>query len=279
MQKQSYTLYNKNGRKFPVDFRFKDNSTKPILVFCHGFKGFKGWGHFPLLLDELAKHNYGVVSFNFSLNGGTTEQHIDFPDLEAFGHNTYSQELEDLGVVIDFIENELMKQHPFFSNEIYLMGHSRGGGIAILYAAKDKRIKKLVTLAAVSDFIKRLPTQEELNEWKKTGVRYILNGRTKQEMPIYYDFVKDLLANKEKLNILAAENKLTIPHLILHGKKDETVDFKEAAELNEANIKSKLILLENANHTFGGFHPFELDILPTETQLCLKEILLFLSHN
>ncbi len=277
MQKVSYTLYNKSGRKFPLDFRFKDKTPKPTIIFCHGFKGFKDWGHFPLLLDELAKHNYGVISFNFSLNGGTVEQPIDFPDLEAFSKNTYSQELEDLGVVVDFIEHKLLENHPFLTNDICLMGHSRGGGIAILYASKDKRIKKLITLAAVSDFIKRLPDVEELKKWERKGVRYILNGRTKQEMPICYDFVKDLLTNHENLNIKLAEEMLTIPHLILHGKNDEAVDYKEAIELHEVNPNSELKLFEETNHTFGGFHPFNKTTLPTETQICLNEILLFLS--
>lgn len=279
MQKQSYTLYNKKGRKFPVDFRHKDNTTKPIIIFCHGFKGFKDWGHFPLLLDELAKHNYDVVSFNFSLNGGTVEQPIDFPDLDAFSKNTYSQELEDLGIVVDFIENELIKTFSFLKNEIYLMGHSRGGGIAILYAAKDNRIKKLITLAAVSDLVKRLPNEEELKEWEKAGVKYILNGRTKQEMPMHYDFVTDLLTNSEALNIKQAEKELRISHLILHGQKDDTVDYHEAIELSHLNSSSNLKLLESANHTFGGFHPFNENTLPADTQNCLSEILLFLSDN
>jgi pimeloyl-ACP methyl ester carboxylesterase len=279
MQKLSYTLYNKSGRKFPLDFRFKEKTQKPTIIFCHGFKGFKDWGHFPLLLEELAKQNYGVVSFNFSLNGGTVEQPIDFPDLDAFSKNTYSQELEDLGVVVDFIEHELLENHPFLTNDIYLMGHSRGGGIAILHAAKDNRVKKLITLAAVSDFIKRLPNEKELKEWERTGVKYILNGRTKQEMPMRYDFVRDLLTRSKELNIKSAEEKLNIPHLILHGKNDEAVDYQDAVDLHKSNPSSQLQLINETNHTFGGFHPYNKSTLPSQTQICLNEILLFLSQN
>ena len=33
------------------------------------------------------------------------DQPIDFPDLEAFGNNNYTKELDDLRSVIDWVEN------------------------------------------------------------------------------------------------------------------------------------------------------------------------------
>ena len=69
---------------------------------------------------------------------------------------------------------------------IYLVGHSRGGGVSILHASKDKRIKKLVTWAAISDIERRFPDGEELEDWKYAGVRYVKNGRTNQMMPHFY---------------------------------------------------------------------------------------------
>ena len=48
------------------------------------------------LQKTFAASGIAVLKFNFSHNGGTVEQPIDFPDLEAFGHNNYTKELDDL---------------------------------------------------------------------------------------------------------------------------------------------------------------------------------------
>ena len=62
------------------------------VIFCHGYKGFKDWGCWNLMADYLANHHICVVKFNFSCNGGTLSNPIDFPDLKAFGENNYSTE-------------------------------------------------------------------------------------------------------------------------------------------------------------------------------------------
>lgn len=57
-----------------------------------------------------------------------------------YGNNNFSIELDDLGLVIDYIESAA-GQYEGNKNEIYLIGHSRGGGIAILKTYEDSRIK------------------------------------------------------------------------------------------------------------------------------------------
>ena len=50
-----------------------DSSIKlgPLIIFCHGYKGFKDWGAWPLLSEALAASGFVVIKFNFSHNGGT----------------------------------------------------------------------------------------------------------------------------------------------------------------------------------------------------------------
>src|SRR3989337_282770 len=87
-----------------LDVFFKSNNIpKPIIIFSHGFKGFKDWGHFNLLAQTFAEQNFVFVKFNFSYNGTTKENPFDFADLEAFGNNNYTIELDDLGKVIDWV--------------------------------------------------------------------------------------------------------------------------------------------------------------------------------
>ncbi len=50
------TLTSKHhNRAFIYDARYlKNGKKKPVIIFVHGFKGFKDWGTFNLLADEFA---------------------------------------------------------------------------------------------------------------------------------------------------------------------------------------------------------------------------------
>lgn len=250
----------------------------PILLFAHGFKGFKDWGHFPLIQQSFADAGFIIVAFNFSHNGGTVENPIDFPDLEAFSENTYLKEVADVGFVLDWISE---RKHDYFLaaniNHISLLGHSRGGGISLLAAYKFEAIKKVVTWAAVADFVERLPSETELEEWKNTGVYHLKNGRTNQEMPMKYEFVESLLKNKDELNIESAVRNSKKPILLMHGVNDETVALENAQRIQSWNNKVQLVALGNCNHTFNGKHPWVEAQLPEVTKQAIKATALFLN--
>lgn len=241
--------------KILADIHLADQSNDWIVIFCHGYKGFKDWGAWNLVAERFAEKGVDFLRFNFSLNGGTLKDPIDFPDLDAFGRNTYSQELCDVNAVIDY------GTINYPEKKIGLIGHSRGGGIASLAAAQNKKVSKLVTWAGVCDFKRRFPSGEELKEWQASGVRYVVNGRTKQQMPHYFSFYEDFVANEAKLDILSWVRKLEIPQLIVHGYQDEAVSINEAEELKHANPSSETFYLE-ANHVFGASHPFVSKTLP-----------------
>lgn len=161
----------KHGRPVITDVFYTDEGeNKSVLIFCHGYKGFKDWGAWNLMAEEYAKKGFLFIKFNFAFNGGTLEEPIDFPDLDAFGENTYTKELDDLEVLLDWMYSE---EFPYTAMadlaNIGLMGHSRGGGIVVVKAEEDRRIKKLITLAAVSDFGDRFPKGQELAAWQQKG--------------------------------------------------------------------------------------------------------------
>ncbi|MEQ8910118.1 MAG: alpha/beta fold hydrolase [Vicingaceae bacterium] len=249
----------------------------PLVIFAHGFKGFKDWGHFPLLSKKIAEAGFAVVKFNFSHNGGTLEEPIDFPDLKAFSENTYSKEQADLKSIINWAKKEQELPMGYWNKkEVYLVGHSRGGSMAILQAAQNSAIKKVVSWAAVSDLQKRLPSETELKKWKSKGVRYIKNGRTEQEMPMKYQFVEDLLANQEELNLQLATKQINIPQLILHATDDEAVPVEMAQELKKWNPNADLKLINKGGHTFGGKHPYLKEKLPKPSEILLEHTVNFL---
>src|SRR3954467_220818 len=81
-----------------------DIEKQPLVIFCHGFKGFKDWGHFNLVGEKFAANGLAFLKFNFSHNGTTPEDPDKFADLEAFGNNNYIIELDDLQTVITWAQ-------------------------------------------------------------------------------------------------------------------------------------------------------------------------------
>lgn len=250
---------------------------KPLIIFVHGYKGYKDWGAFDKMSSLFLKEGFALAKFNFSHNGGTLEQPIDFPDLEAFGNNNYTMELDDLNSVLDWITTHKELQKEIDTNNITLIGHSRGGAIATLTASKDARIKRLVTWAAVCDLNRSMFHEgAELDQWKKEGVLYVENGRTKQQMPHYIQFYNNFIENRERLNVEKATKKLSIPHLIFHGDGDFAVPVQHGKNLHAWNPKSELVIIPNANHVFGAKQPWTEKEFPEDFELVLKKTLEFL---
>jgi len=267
----------KHVRPILTDFFYNENGApKDIVIFCHGYKGYKDWGAWNLVAEEFARQGFFFVKLNFSHNGGTAEQPIDFPDLEAFGQNNFLKELDDLDSVISWLSDENPYQKEINPNNISVIGHSRGGGIVVLAADKDKRIKKVISWAGVSDFAGRFPKGEALELWRKNGVAHITNARTNQQMPHYFQFYTSFKENEAFLTIKTAAEKLSIPYLIVHGNADETVPVIEANNLNIWNSDSQLEIIEGANHTFGSAQPWTNQLLPEHLSIAVKRTLEFL---
>jgi len=265
-----------HGKPILMDVRSLINTTrKPVIVFIHGFKGFKDWGHWNLIADQFAKAGYCVVKFNLSHNGTTPDHPVDFVDLDAFSKNTYSIELNDVGSVLDYLHSPDCNISNIDLNKIYLVGHSRGGGLALLKAKEDARVAGVVTWASVSDFGSRW-SDEVMEKWAKDKVHYVYNGRTKQDMPMKYTIVEDYNNNIERLNIKNAVGQLKIPLLHIHGTDDPTVGIEEARTLAKWNSQSELEVIDNADHVFNGRHPFHEEELPLNSQQLVDKTLSFL---
>lgn len=265
-------LENKETKGFLADIFYSDTEKKlPLVIFIHGYKGYKDWGAWNLMAEKFAEAGFFFVKFNFSHNGTTVEDPHNFADLEAFGNNNYSKELSDLGFVIDhFIENPRVDRE-----KVILIGHSRGGGISIIKTFEDERINGLITLASV-DTLERFPTGEAFENWKREGVYFALNGRTKQEMPHYYQFYEDYEKDIHRFDVERATEMAKAHMLIIHGTQDEAVNAGQAEHLHLLHPNSQLFLIENANHTFGAKEPWTEKKLPedlnTVTEKCIEFI-------
>jgi len=65
-----FTLVSRLGEPIRGDLRRPEGpGPHPVVVACHGFKGFKDWGFHPWLGEHLADAGLAAVHFDFSRNG------------------------------------------------------------------------------------------------------------------------------------------------------------------------------------------------------------------
>ncbi|WP_316796428.1 alpha/beta hydrolase [Pedobacter agri] len=268
-----FSLSGSDGKLIIGDITFDDkNPNTPIVLFIHGFKGFKDWGAHNLVARYFAANGYRYIKFNLSHSGVSTDHPNDVNDLETFANNTFSRELFDINAVLDFIEKSYGRQI-----EVNVIGHSRGGGLAIIEAANDLRINKLITWSAISSF-NSLWKKEQEAEWKTTGKIYVTNARTKEQMPLNVNLLNDFEENAETLNIIEAAKRINIPWLIVQGDDDVNVPFDNAQKLADANPNSKLIKIEGANHVYGASQPYEKETIPPLLFKVCEKVLTFLGE-
>jgi alpha-beta hydrolase superfamily lysophospholipase len=242
------------------------------VIVCHGFKGFAHWAFFPYLARTLAQDGLNAITFDFS-GSGIGPDRESFTDPEAFAHNTFSRELEDLELVEDY-----GRRRKWIHGKFGLFGHSRGGGMAILFAASEAaEVSSLVTWAAISYPNRWSP--EDVITWRKRGHTEITNSRTGQMMRLETDLLDDVELNgKTKVNIEAAAAKIKAPWLIIHGTADDTVPSSEAEHLHSLSKgMSTLRLIEGGNHGFSATHP--LNEIPTVLEKVVLETAKFFVRN
>ena len=273
---KSFTFKGSEKRLITADLSYKNYEQEvSIAIFAHGFKGFKDWGAWPLAAQIFALKGIPFFKFNFSHNGTTPEHLSDFSDLDAFGNNTISKELEDLAKVCDFIEQKSASFEFKWNGQFFLIGHSRGAATSLLFASGDDRITKCVSWAGVSNLHSYLELDDPI-KWQREGVCYIDNSRTKQKMPIKFSFFEDLVNHREAYNVITQIEELKQDLLIVHGDEDVVVSKSDADAMYNSVGHSILLTVEKANHTFNTVHPLKEKKIPIAFAQVLDESIEFL---
>ena len=253
---QNHTITSSLGEKISVTtFGSGNISQKKCIILVHGFKGFKDWGYAPYLGEYFASKGNFVITFNFSHNG-IGDDKLNFTELEKFAKNTFTLEIAELEDVVNSYKNNFFGEIE--KPKISLIGHSRGGAIALLTAPKLEDVKAVATWGSVATFDRYSERQKDI--WRTKGFFSVMNMRTKQEMRLNISLLEDLEKNKnDSLNIEKAVKKMNKPLAIFHGSEDLAVKIDEARQLYNWSDKTKteLEIIEKTGHTFGCVHPFE----------------------
>jgi uncharacterized protein len=198
---------------------------RALAVIVHGFRGFKDWGFYPWLGEHLSDQGVAVVRFNMSRSGvGETPEVLDRLDLLA--GDTYSTQVDDL---VDVVRHA---QSTFRGLPLFLLGHSRGGGIALLAARELEDLEGIVTWSSIAHV-----------------------DRNDQESKAFPAALEDYRKHTARLDILDSAARLDVPLLSVHGGRDQSVSVEESREIVARARDSSLMVIENASHTYNAIHP------------------------
>jgi len=240
------TLY---GADLPAD--------APCILYIHGFKGFKDWGFVPFAGEYFVEKGIRFLTFNFSHNGIGSDKE-SFTELIKFKKNTFSLEVSEAREIIDeTLKGTFFEVHGDL--KLGVIGHSRGGGVALCAATDDKeKVQGLCTWAAISTFDRYSAEQKE--NWRQQGYLPVVNSRTGQVFQLGIGLLDDLEENLGgSLNIRQKVMDSKVPLCITHGGDDEAVSQNDARAIYEwAEWKpAELHVIDGTGHTFDCKHPWQ----------------------
>ncbi|WP_066755394.1 alpha/beta fold hydrolase [Crocinitomix algicola] len=215
-----------------------DPSSNRLIIFLHeGLGSVKQWKNFPNSLCDKT-NSYGLVydrkGYGESL-GDLTHRQANYLHLAA----------EELFEIISTSKHN--------DKPIYLYGHSDGGSIALIFAAKyGHRIKGIITEAAhvfVEDItiagVKEARDLFDLGKFE--GLKKYHGNQYHQVFFAWNDiWLSEEFKNWEIISLL---EKIDVPNLIIQGKNDQYGTEEQVNLIIEKTkgVSTKLIL-ENCGH-------------------------------
>ena len=210
----------------------------PAVLVIHGFRGNRNERHIEAVGDALAWSGFVSLRVDLTNNLGASEG--DFADL------TVSQELCDA----DDALNYLMARPDVDTTRTGITGHSLGGLVAAITAARRTEVAALVTLSAVFDMapkLARLLGPEQMLGWRERGTAEMdPPGSGLLLKSAFYD---DLIG----LDVAAEVASLRAPFRIVQGGADTGVTQDDARGYQQCAGSSvkEIAVVGGADHTYS----------------------------
>ncbi|MCR2807350.1 alpha/beta hydrolase family protein [Paenibacillus soyae] len=216
----------------------------PTIVLLHGFPGTQS-NHD--LAAGLQQAGYQTLVFHYRGCWGST------------GNSSVAHALEDVETVLRYLRSPgVSGQYGVDTDRIALAGHSFGGFLTIMTAAKDPSIPACLSIAGVNfgwmgEAMSRSVAVRESIETTFEYATTFVTGYSKK------DISRELIANYENWNLLRCVPQLAYrPVLLLASDNDETTPknvnhdpLVQAFESVEGNRMEQRVM-ENTDHGFEG---------------------------
>jgi dienelactone hydrolase len=251
-----FHIVNASGDTIRGDLRYPEGkSGAPVLIVCHGFTAHKDWGPFPHCGRRFAECGFVSVVFNFSHNGVGADPRR-FTETGKFARNTIGKELEDVRALVGALGTGSLARGIAAPSRIGIVGHSRGGGVAILSADALPEIGGVAAWSSVATF--RRYTEHQRHAWERDGFLPVTIRGMRTKLRFDLSVLRDLEAHADEYDLLNAVAGLRVPLLLVHGSADVSVKPAEAEALHRSGDPSRteLVMLEGEGHMFGAAHPF-----------------------
>ena len=208
-----------------IDTTFHPGSREDVLVILgHGVTGNKDRPHLVALAEGLSTRGWPCLRITFTGNGASEGR---------FEDSCITKEIGDLQAVLGAVPNTVSAAY---------VGHSMGGAVGVLTAARDAKIRALVSLAGMTHtaaFVER-----EFGE-VTPGEGFMWD---EEDHPLSWTYVNDL---RQIGDTLSAAEAVTQPWLLIHGDADDLVPIQDGRDAFDAAVSEKRLLeIPGAGHSF-----------------------------
>ena len=230
---EKITIKNSLGQNIAAVVHYPETKTDKLAVLCPGNLDSKDYQHLVKLAEVLSARGYTAVRFD---PAGTWESEGK-TDLY-----TMTQYLKDVKSVLDF----MLSQKPY--TEILLGGHSRGGQVSLLAAARDSRITKVLAIMPSS---RRTINENQAIEWQKQGFRISQRDVQGSDVIKEYTLPYSHLVDQRSYDVETDVKNIHVPIVFITGELEKTVLPEFVMEIfNRANEPKKFINIAGIGHNY-----------------------------
>ena len=234
LREEQIWLTNSRRQRLAADIaRPSDAPGKASVLVLHGLGGHRNEPHIVAVARAIAERGIITMRVDLANNAGESEG--------SFRNLTLSGEVDDAEDALD----SLLALDGNAERRIGVAGHSAGGLVAMLLAARRSEVESLALMSAVFDAPAYFRTNfaDREAEWRRRGAIEIGGGRM-----LGIGFFDDL-ANWD---VQRTASLVTAPAIIVHGDADAEVVPAEAHECERhlASTRIELHMIAGADHTY-----------------------------
>jgi uncharacterized protein len=210
-----------------------DVPTDRLAILCPGYLDSKDHPHLVALADALSAKGYTVVRFDPI---GTWESG---GDTSLYTTTNYLKNIQD---ILDVLLNERSY------DEVLVGGHSRGGRVSLLSAARDLRITYVL---AIEPSVKLFMQGDRRARWKEQGFevvqRDLPDGSGTKEFQVSYAHVEDA----DRYDLVEDVKRIHVPLILIAGELDAVATPEQVSDIFEhANEPKTYRILPGIGHDY-----------------------------